>query len=150
MAKAPTGEAIVLNVAALAAPGTRAPVTGVGLKKIVGTTTGYQIGEQELSTREFGTMASTWDDGAVISKSWQIPLQTNYRPEVEANALIETTGLTLDELYVELFPFGAVSGKPKFIGYCTVNGLTVGLPRDGLQTMSCTLQGRGPLTRSTI
>lgn len=147
MSKAPTGEAIVMKVGNLAAQGTRTkPGT---LKGIVGTTTGYQIGEQELSTREFGTAASTWDDGAVISKSWQLPLQTNYRPSEEGNALVEAAGLVLDEIYVELYPFGNTTGKVMFSGYATVNGLTVGMPRDGIQTMSCTLQGRAGLVKDT-
>ena len=148
-ARPPTGENILLKVGALT-DGIRAPVTGEDLKGVVGTSTGYQIGEQELSTQEFGTDAALWEDGAVIAKNWQIPLTANYRENEDGNMLIETTGLTPDELYVELYPVGDDAGSPYFYGYATVNSLNTSLPREGIITQSCTLQGRGELTKDTV
>lgn len=147
MAKAPTGDAIIVEVGALADPEVRAvPVT---LESIVGTSTGFQIGEQELEVREFGNANSLWEDGAVITKNWQIPIQTNFRPDEAANAILESKALTTEEIYVALYPFGKVTGQPMYTGYATVNGFQASMPRDGVMTASATLKGRGVLTKGT-
>ena len=146
-AKPPTGEAILLKIGELT-NGVRTPVAEP--LSIVGTSTGYQVGEQEISTREFGREAALWDDGAVIAKNWQMPVQTNYRPEEDGNNLLEDKGLTNEEVYVELYPLGEEEGQPFFYGYATVNGFQGGFPRDGAITASATLQGRADLTKDTV
>lgn len=149
MAKAPTGELIEVMVGELADPDVRA--VPAALEGIVGTSTGFQIGEQEIDTREFGTgAASLWDDGAVVSRNWSIPLSMNYRPEEAGNAIVEDAGLTSEEIYVEFYPLGNESGAPMYSGYATVNGYSVTAPRDGIMTATCTLRGRGALTKGTV
>lgn len=148
MSKAPTGEKIVVKVGALADPNVRAvPATK---QTVIGTSTGYQIGETEVESREFGVAATLWDDGSIVARNWQAPLQTNYRPEEAGNALLEDKALTDEEIYVEIYPFGSVSGQPYFYGYVTVNGFNAGWPRDGAMTASMTLKGRGALTKATV
>lgn len=148
MGKAPTGEKIVVEVGALADPDVRA-VPAI-LSSVIGTSTGYQIGESEVETREFGGAAELWDDGAVVAKNWQAPLQSNFRPEEAGNALLEDKALTKEEIYVAIYPFGKTAGQPFYYGYATVNGYQAGFPRDGALTASMTLRGRGPLTKDTV
>lgn len=148
MAKAPTGELIELQVGELADPAVRAiPAT---LEPVVGTSTGFQMGEQEIDTREFGVQASLWDDGAIVSRNWSVPVSMNYRPDEAGNALIEDAALTSNEIYVEFYPLGNSVGQPMYSGYATVNGYQVSAPRDGIMTATATLRGRGELTKGTV
>ncbi len=146
----PLGTSILLKVGALASQSTRAPVTGAGLLSVIGTSTGISIGENEISTTEFGVASSMWADGAVVGKNWSVPFAANLRLEAPANALIENTGLTTNELYLEYYPLGDGGGKPKYTGYATVNGYSHGAPADNLITASATLQGRAGLTKTTV
>jgi len=141
------GDKTQLYIAALTYPSRSEPASGNFKKLAGGTNAQIQIGENDITTKEFDS--ALWEDGVIGALNWQIPWDGNWRASDPGYAIVETAALSGAEVFIDLRPLGTGTGLKRWKGVASITGWTQQLPADGIITNSFTLKGRGALTPGT-
>lgn len=141
------GDSAQCYVAPLVYPARAKPAVGDFEKLLGGTNAEVQLGENDVTTKEFDS--DLWEDGVVAALSWNVPWQGNWRATDPAYAIVESTALAGIELYLELRPMGTGSGLKVWEGVASITGFRHVMPADNIITNAWTFRGRGPLTPGT-
>lgn len=102
---------------------------------------------QGVTTVESSVLGDDSDTHLVGSKNWSASVNCYWDEGDTAQDALLVNGATVE---VHLRPQGAGGGNIDYNGSCTVEGIEIGMSRNGMVTASFTAKGNGALTITTL